>query len=98
MRPNPNLLNNNAKPVFREAVRTYWGVQTSQAQNQIEAGVEDTGRRGEVTGGQHLDGFLVTMERLLVLLRRVSLLPASIRTAIWPYSPASFVRRKSGIY
>lgn len=94
MRPNPNLLNNNAKPVFREAVRTYWGVQTSQAQNQIEAGVEDTGRRGEVTGGQHLDGFLVTMERLLVEAgvvassvythRHLAVLPGFFRaTKIW---------------
>jgi Restriction endonuclease XhoI len=52
--------------VFREAIRTYWGVQSSQARKQIREGAEDTGRRGEVTGGQHLDGFLNAIERLLV--------------------------------
>ena len=57
----------NYKNVFREAVRTYWGIQSAQAQKQIEAGVQDTGRRGEVTGGGHLDGFLVTIENLLTV-------------------------------
>jgi Restriction endonuclease XhoI len=59
-------LTRHGRPVFSEAIRAYWGVQSSQAQKQIEEGTQDTGRRGEVTGGQHLDGFLSTIERLLV--------------------------------
>jgi hypothetical protein len=45
------------RPLFWDAVRAYWGTQTAQAQKQIAIGGADQGRRGEVTGGQHLDGF-----------------------------------------
>jgi hypothetical protein len=40
-----------------EAVRTYWQARGSQASRQKDSGVVDTGARGEVVGGQHLNGF-----------------------------------------
>lgn len=41
----------------RDAVRHYWSAREGQAKRQAEAGTRDAGTRGEVTGGQHLDGF-----------------------------------------
>ncbi len=42
---------------IRVAVQHYWEARKGQAQRQIEAGSSDAGTRGEVLGGQHLDGF-----------------------------------------
>jgi hypothetical protein len=39
------------------AVRDYWDRRGSQSRRQKKAGVKDTGARGEVTGGQHLNAF-----------------------------------------
>ncbi len=41
----------------RYAVADYWAARDGQATRQRESGVADAGKRGEVTGGQHLDGF-----------------------------------------
>lgn len=41
----------------REAVQSYWNARGGQATRQRTAGVTDTGARGEVTGGQHLNAF-----------------------------------------
>ncbi len=40
------------------AVRKYWQRRGGQSSRQDESGVKDTGSRGEVTGGQHLNAFL----------------------------------------
>lgn len=42
---------------IRESVKHYWDFRKGQAQRQIDAGSPDSGTRGEVLGGQHLDGF-----------------------------------------
>src|SRR5438105_11445233 len=39
------------------AVRSYWSGRSGQALKQTDAGASDTGIRGEVTGGLHLDAF-----------------------------------------
>lgn len=39
------------------AVQEYWSRRGGQSQRQRNAGVTDTGTRGEVTGGQHLNAF-----------------------------------------
>jgi hypothetical protein len=41
----------------RIAVLGYWTARGGQASRQLIAGVSDTGARGEVTGGQHLNAF-----------------------------------------
>ena len=41
-----------------QAVSFYWKGREAQASKQTEAGRKDAGTRGEVTGGQHLNGFL----------------------------------------
>ncbi len=53
------------KPIFHEAVKVFWGKQSSQLEKQIQAGFSDAGRRGEVTGGGHMDGFLSTLKGTL---------------------------------
>lgn len=40
-----------------DAVKSYWTARTGQSSRQQDSGVKDTGSRGEVTGGQHLDAF-----------------------------------------
>jgi hypothetical protein len=40
------------------AVKHYWAGRLGQATRQQEAGASDTGSRSEVTGGQHLNGFV----------------------------------------
>lgn len=39
------------------AVASYWSVRSGQASRQLDGGTTDAGRRGEVTGGLHMDGF-----------------------------------------
>ena len=39
------------------AIKSYWEARGVQSERQKGAGVTDTGRRGEVTGGQHLNAF-----------------------------------------
>lgn len=41
---------------FEEAVRSSWAVRESQAAKKLVSGKTDTGGRGAVTGGAHLDG------------------------------------------
>jgi hypothetical protein len=42
----------------RAAVTTYWAGRSGAASKQLQAGSSDTGSRSEVTGGQHLNGFV----------------------------------------
>ncbi len=41
----------------REAIASYWTIRGSAAKTQAAGGIVDTGTRGEVTGGKHLDKF-----------------------------------------
>lgn len=41
----------------QDAIASYWRVRCDAAERQTAAGVTDTGVRGEVTGGRHLDPF-----------------------------------------
>jgi hypothetical protein len=45
----------NYEPQFQEAVRNFWTVRENQAEQQRIEGRLDTGTRGAVTGGQHLN-------------------------------------------
>ena len=45
------------KKLIKVAVRDYWTGRSRQARRQTTAGQKDAGRRGEVTGGQHLNSF-----------------------------------------
>lgn len=40
-----------------QAVAAYWGARAGQSQRQRDAGVQDTGNRGEATGGRHMNAF-----------------------------------------
>lgn len=42
---------------IRDAVAAYWRARKGQAKKQSQRGGTDTGTRGEVTGGQHLNAF-----------------------------------------
>lgn len=51
----------------RWAVQSYWLARSGQAQRQEVTGlVSDYGRRSEVTGGQHLDGFTQVLCDLII--------------------------------
>ena len=43
---------------LRAAVKAYWTGRSGQSESQGTRGIRDAGTRGEVTGGQHLNGFL----------------------------------------
>ena len=43
---------------LRKAVRSYWKNRGGQSKRQGKLGVKDTGRRAEVTGGQHLNSIV----------------------------------------
>ena len=48
-------------PLFAEAVRDFWRVRDGQASRQASIGGSDQGARSAVTGGKHLDGFLLNL-------------------------------------
>ena len=58
-------MSNSDRGVFTEAVRTFWGVRGTQGVHQGREGRRDAGRRTEVTGGRHMDGFVGTVSSLL---------------------------------
>lgn len=47
-----------AADVVRAASLAYWTARGHQSKRQQDAGSQDAGTRGEVTGGQHLDAFV----------------------------------------
>jgi hypothetical protein len=51
----------------RQAIRHYWRTRTKQIDGQQAGSVRDQGRRGEVTGGKQLDGFLQVVRDVLAL-------------------------------
>jgi Restriction endonuclease XhoI. len=51
--------------MVRNAVREYWVARTAQATKQISEGQAEGGRRGEVTGGQHLNAFCDLLCKLI---------------------------------
>ena len=76
--------------LFGPAVREFWTGKASQAAGQRARGVVDTGRRGTVTGGRHMDGFAVALvDRMLgvgveasqIYYKRKALLPGFFRMA-----------------
>ncbi len=72
---------------IRSAVKHYWDARRGQAQRQIETGSRDAGTRGEVLGGQHLDGF----ERLLVdVIRAAGFAKDEIRMGVGVDLPGYF--------
>lgn len=60
-------MNAVAQPsVFSDAVRHFWRSRRGQAEAQVLRGARDQGSRGQVTGGGHLDGFVVKLSELMV--------------------------------
>jgi hypothetical protein len=55
----------SARPVFWHAIRHFWLTREGQADAQVLRGARDQGTRGAVTGGGHLDGFLVALSESL---------------------------------
>lgn len=51
----------------RRAIQHYWHTRTRQISGQQTGPVQDQGRRGEVTGGKQLDGFLKVVRDVLTL-------------------------------
>lgn len=48
------------------AIRHFWSVRASQHEKQgATTGTKDSGTRGAVTGGKHLDGFISLLAKLL---------------------------------
>jgi hypothetical protein len=69
------------------SVKHYWDARKGQSQRQIDAGSPDPGTRGEVLGGQHLDGFA----RLLVeVVRAAEFSDGEIRMAVGVDLPGYF--------
>ena len=52
---------------LRAAVASYWDARLRQSSRQRDAGVIDTGARGEVTGGQHMNLFIALICELIRL-------------------------------
>lgn len=52
--------------VFAGAVSHFWAARSSQSDSQTDRGTADTGTRGAVTGGRQMDGFVSTLEELIV--------------------------------
>lgn len=56
----------NYQDRLSQAVRNFWKVRTQQQYKQgAKSGKKDTGNRGAVTGGKHLDGFIKLLTDLL---------------------------------
>ena len=50
-----------------KAVKHFWAVRESQAANQgSQTGLKDAGLRSAVTGGKHLDGFVLLCRDLMI--------------------------------
>lgn len=60
----------------RTAVRHYWQVREKQASKQLTRGARDSGSRGQVTGGQHLNAFV---ELLCSLINEAGFLGDEVR-------------------
>lgn len=78
----------------RLAIRDFWTSRASSAKKQQEAGKQDQGERGAVTGGKNLDGFVKMVGELIranglatadiMLERRLLTLPGYFRpTKLW---------------
>lgn len=63
------------RPIFWSAVRDYWSGRTHQSVRQGRAGTPDRGERGAVTGGRHMDGFALAIQRRL---EAVGVLPSEV--------------------
>ncbi|MGY3514995.1 PaeR7I family type II restriction endonuclease [Micromonospora sp. PTRAS2] len=61
---------------FEEAVRSSWAVREAQAAKKLLSGRADTGGRGAVTGGAHLDALT---EYLATVFRDAGFPPAAVR-------------------
>lgn len=56
----------NYRDRLAKAIQHFWSVRTQQHKNQgYASGVKDSGTRGAVTGGKHLDGFIDLVKELL---------------------------------
>src|SRR5436190_23731972 len=51
-----------------DAVRQFWAVRDQQASKQggDDTDAKDRGERGAVTGGKHIDGFILLVHQLLI--------------------------------
>ena len=49
------ILFNDIDERFQKAVKEFWGFRRSQQDRQLEAGKQDAGTRGSVTGGGHME-------------------------------------------
>lgn len=49
----------------RSAVQAYWKERSGQSKRQKASGATDTGRRSEVTGGQHLNAFVGLLREVI---------------------------------
>lgn len=52
------------KPLINEAVSSFWNTRALQLGKQQTLSTQDTGARGAVTGGKHLDGFLRLLKQV----------------------------------
>lgn len=51
---------------IQDAVRFFWSTRSSQQLKQREAGIQDQGARGSVTGGKQMEGFVQLIRWLLI--------------------------------
>lgn len=54
------------EPTFAAALQDFWGVRTAQTAKQLAAGTPDTGTRGAVTGGKHLDSVAALIGQVMI--------------------------------
>ncbi|WP_242968521.1 PaeR7I family type II restriction endonuclease [Sulfobacillus sp. hq2] len=54
------------RPRIQDAIRVFWSTRLSQQVKQREAGVQDQGTRGSVTGGKQMEGFIQLIRWLLL--------------------------------
>jgi len=56
----------NIKKHISDAVAHYWQTRKAQTEKQMKRGVSDAGRRGAVTGGAQMDGFIHLFTKIIV--------------------------------
>jgi len=59
-------MHTNYKSLARDAVRHFWREQEEASRRNVKGAKSDKGRRGRVTGGKHMDGFVSLFSEIVI--------------------------------